>query len=89
MATYYLLNTINLGTTIYPAGSLIQDTADPVALLRASGAVLLSTAYAAPSLVSAVERALQARTKGASYPVLDQIVQSSMLGDFLRLGGGD
>lgn len=88
MARYFLLNTVYVGSTVYPAGSAVDDVADPVAALREVGAVLLSTAHAAPQLVAAVGRSLQARTKGANFPVLDQVVQSSLLGDFLRLGGG-
>jgi hypothetical protein len=87
-SNFLLLNTTILGTTTFPAGSSIDENSDPIDQLRAAGAVLIPPQYAPPSLIAATERALQARSRGASYQTLDQIMMSGLGARTSQLGGG-
>jgi hypothetical protein len=63
MASYYLLNTVVLGGTVFPAGSAVDGNSDPLDRIRAAGGVLLNLPLSA-SLALGVDLAGKARARG-------------------------
>lgn len=75
MATFFLINSVRVGTTLHFAGSLINDLHDNVAGIQSVGGTLIPSNN--PVVAAAATQAQEARRRGAPPGDLDTIMQAA------------
>jgi hypothetical protein len=79
MAKFYLINNVIVGASRFLAGTLLDDTLDPVASVITAGGVVLPSTNAV--VAAAAVKALEAKLKGAAEIDLQSIMQSAVMAE--------
>jgi hypothetical protein len=75
MATWYLLNNVSAGTSVYYAGSLIDDTLEDTTQLLSAGGVLIDSSL--PGMSAAADLAQNAKNRGAGIEKMESIMMAA------------
>lgn len=76
MTTYYLVNTVIIGTSVVRGGSSVDSTVDDVAGIRAAGGMLIASTDAV--IAAAAAKAQAAMARGANEAEVNAIMFAGM-----------